>query len=134
MDGGYERAGWRTAHVDSIGKKVRCIGNEDDETALNLGHTAYVGEFEQQTRRHPDDNPNDQAAKEHKQENANTFEKTQHGQLAGDGTLAVFLCGLKKNDGDGVIEDGLAEDDGVELRVDLVGGEDGENGDGVGGR
>jgi hypothetical protein len=50
------------------------------------------------------------------------------------GTIFVLLSGLEKDDGDGVVEDGLSEDECVQLWFHLVCVEDGKNGDGVGGR
>lgn len=40
--------------------------------------------------------------------------------------VLVLLGGLKKDDGNGVIQNGLAENDRVQLRVDLVGIENGQ--------
>lgn len=41
-------------------------------------------------------------------------------------------CGLEHDDRNSIVEDALAEDNSVQLRVDFVGFENGEDGDGVG--
>lgn len=43
-----------------------------------------------------------------------------------------MLDSLEHDDSDGIVEDALAKDDRVQLRVDVEGVEDGEDGDGVG--
>ena len=122
-----------TRHLQTVGKEVGCVGDEDDEAALDLREPPHVRKLQQQGRSHTDDNANHQAAEENDQEDADTLEEAKDA-VGTRVTLVVLLRRLEDDNGDGVVEDGLAKDDGVELGVDLVRVEDGQNRDGVGGR
>ena len=119
--------------MDCVREEVRSVRNQDDETTLNLRLPSHMRQFQQETRRQSNQKPKCQRAKEDPQKDTDTLEETQDGQLFLRHTRFVFLRRLEKYDGDGVVEDGFAEDDGVEFGVDFVGVEDGEDGDGVGG-
>jgi len=116
-----------TTHMDSISKEVGSISDQDDQAALNLWLPSDVGELEQQARRQSDQKPDDERTEENEQEDSDRLEQTQNRQLAGRCTLAVFLRRLKQNDRNSVVQDGFAEDDGVQFGVDLVSVEDGQN-------
>jgi hypothetical protein len=121
-----------TGHVDRIREEVACIGNENDKTTLDLGEAPDQGILEQKTRANANNQTNHQTAEEDQQENTDTLEQTQDGQMTLGGALSVFLSSLEQDNGDGVVEDGFSKDDGVELRVDFISVEDGKDGDGVG--
>ena len=89
-------------------------------------------ELEQQRRSRRNHHTNQQTAKEYEHEDADALQEAQepHLRLL---ALLVPLRRLKDDDGDGIVQDRLAKDDGVQLGVDLVGREDGEDGHGVGG-
>jgi hypothetical protein len=117
--------------VDSIGEEIARIGDQDDEAALGLGESAQVGKFQEQRGNHSDGDANTQASEENAQESANAFEEAENA----DGCFfgLVGLCSFEKHDSNGIVEDGLAEDDCVKLRIDLVGVENSEDGDGISG-
>lgn len=120
--------------MDSVGQEVAGISDQEDQTALDLRIPAHMRELEHQTRRNANNQPHRQAAKEDKQEHPNTLKKTQDTKRALIRAGLVLLRRLKQHDGDGVVQDRFAEDDGVEFGVDFVGVEDCEDGDGVCGR
>lgn len=53
-----------TTHVNSIREEVRSVGNENYQTALDLGISSYVREFEQKTGCEADGNADYHAAEE----------------------------------------------------------------------
>lgn len=126
-----ERRRRRTGHANSVRKEIRQIRNKNNQTTLNLREPSHIRKLQHQTRPNPHQNPNQQTPKEHTKEDADSLKQTQYTQT--HSRILVFLSRLEQDDGDGVVEDGLAEDDGVKLGLDLVGVEDGEDGDGVGG-
>lgn len=89
-----------------------------------------MGKLQDETGGKADCEPNDQAAEEDHQEDADAFEEAEWCQLA-DTAVFVLLCSLKQDDGDSIIQNALSEDDGVQFRVDLVGVEDCEDRDRV---
>jgi hypothetical protein len=122
-----------TRHMDSVRKEVARIGDQNDEAALDLGETPDQGILEQKTRADANNQANHQTAKEDEQENTNTLKQTQDSEMTLGGALPVLLSSLEQDNGNGVVEDRLSEDDGIELWVDFVGVEDGKDGDGIGG-
>jgi hypothetical protein len=120
-----------TTHVNGIGEKVRCVCDQNDQATLNLGISSDVCKLQQQARSQTEDDTNHQAAKENQQEDADRFKQAQDCQFSCRLSCFVFLCRLEENDRNCVVQDTLAEDDGVELRVDFVGVENGEDGDRV---
>lgn len=123
-----------TTHMNRIGKEVGSISDQEDQAAFRLGISSNMREFQQQTRRNPKDDSNEQTSEEVEQEDANTLKQTQQCQTSSFFSRFVFLRRLKQDNGDGVVEDTLAEDDGVEFGIDLVRVEDGEDRDGIRGR
>lgn len=90
-----------------------------------------MSELEEQRCSNPDSQTNHQTSEEHQQEYADAFEQTGYCELASSSAFPVLLSRLEKHDSDSVVEYGLAEDDGVQLRVDSVCVEDGEYSDGI---
>jgi hypothetical protein len=84
-----------TRHMDSVRKEVARIGDQNDEAALDLGETPDQGILEQKTRADANNQANHQTAKEDQQENADTLEQTQDGQMTLSGTLSVLLSSLE---------------------------------------
>jgi hypothetical protein len=114
-------------------EEVGGIRNQDNKTTLNLGEPANIGKLEQKSGRDADNDSDHQTAKEDQQEDTGTLEEaddTVVTRLA----LVVLLSGLEDDNGNGVVEDGFAKDDGVELGIDLVCIEDGEDCNWIGGR
>lgn len=120
----------RTRQVSAIGEEVGGIGNENNEAALNLRVSSEVGHLEEEGRHNTDEDTDDQAAEEDDEEDAETLEETDEAHPGGVGL--VLLSSFEYDNGDGVIQNRLAKDDGVQLRIDLVGVENGQDGDGVG--
>jgi hypothetical protein len=115
--------------VDSIGKEIRQVGNENDKTTLRLGKASDICELESQGSGDADHDSDEQASKEDAEEDTNSFEQAEYTERLG--AILVLLCGLEQDNGNGIVQDGLAKDDGVEFRLDFVGVEDGKDGDGV---
>lgn len=120
--------------MDSVGKEVGGVCNQDDEAALDLGVSPDMRELQEQTCAQADQETNEQTAKEDEQKHPDTLKQAQNGELAGGGALPVLLRGLEQHDGDRIVQDTLAEDDGVQLWVDFVGIEDCQDGDRIRGR
>ena len=119
--------------MDAMGEEVGGVGDENNKTAFDLGEPPDVSKLEKQRSSHAHDHSDEQTPEEDDQKDAHTLEETKQAVAAGFATL-ILLRRLKDNNGNGVVQDGLAEDDGVELGVDLVGIKDGEDGYGIGGR
>lgn len=68
-----------TTHVDRISKEVRCVGNKNDDTALNLRLSSDVRELQQQAGKQANDNTDHDRASEYQQEDADTLKQAQHG-------------------------------------------------------
>lgn len=127
--------------MNRVGKKVACVCNQKDDAALNLRKATNVGVFEKQRGANADDEANDQAGEEDEDEDTKTLDQGDNVQrTARDVFVVDRLAGLvplrrlKQHNGDGVVEDRLAKDDSVQLRVHLVGVENGQNGHRVGSR
>lgn len=84
-----------TTHVYSIGKEVAGVSDEKDETALDLGVSADMGELQKQARRDANAQTNEHTTKEDEQENAYSLEQADDGQLPGVGAWSVLLRGLE---------------------------------------
>jgi len=123
----------RTGHVDGIGEEISGICDQDDEATLNLWEPPDKSVLEQQAGSYTNDQTNDQTAKEDEQEDTDTLEQTQYGQMTSGSAGFVFLGRLEEDNGNGVVQDGFAKDDGVKLGVYSVRVEYSEDGDGVGG-
>lgn len=119
----------RTRHANSVREEVREVRNKNDETALDLREAPNIRKLEHQRRANAHQDPDEQAAKEDAKEDANSLEQTQDAER--HGRVLVLLGRLEQHNGDGVVQDRLAEDDGVQLRLHLVRVEDGKDGDGV---
>lgn len=115
-----------------MGEKVGGVGNEDNQTALNLGEPAEVSELQQQRSSHAHQETNEHTAEEDEQKDAGTLEEADKAEIAGF-ALVILLRRLEDDDGNGIVQDRLSKDDGIQLGVDLVGVEDGQDGDGIGG-
>jgi hypothetical protein len=120
-----------TRHVGAVGEEVGRVRDQDDEAALRLGIAADVRELEEQGGCHAHKHADELTSEEDDQEDTETFKEAEEAELSG--VDLVSLCGLEDNDSDGVIEDRFAKDDGVQLGIDLVGVEDGQDGHRVGG-
>jgi hypothetical protein len=120
-----------TAHMNGIGEEIRCVCDQNDQATLNLGVAPDVCKLQQQARSQTEDDTNHQAAKEHQQEDADRFEQAQDCQFSCRFSCFVFLCCFEEHDSNRVVENTLAKDDGVQLRVDFVGIENGEDCDRV---
>jgi hypothetical protein len=118
--------------MNSIGKEVAGISNQNNQTAFNFGKASDQGILEQEGSANTDYQSDNQTTKEDQQKNADAFEQAEEGQWPGMCGLFVFLCSLEKNNGNSIIQDGFSEDDCVQLWVDFVGIENGKNGDGIG--
>lgn len=122
-----------TRQVHAIGEEVAGIGDEDDQAALDLRHASHQSVLQTQRSSDTHDHTNQHATKENEQEEPNSFEEVQEGQRASL-TLRVFLCRLKQHDSNGIVEDGLAKDHRIQLRLDLVQVEDSQDSDWIRGR
>jgi hypothetical protein len=120
--------------MHAVGKEIACVGDQNNQRALNPWEPAHIGILQRKSGPNPYDNANDQAGEEDEQENPNSLKQADDVQISRRSSFPVSLGGLKQDDGDGVVENGLAEDDGVEFRLDFVEIEDGEDGDWVCGR
>lgn len=130
--------------MHGIGEEVACIGDEEDDAALDLWLTANMREFEQERCPNADCQSDDETAGEDQQEDAKALEELDRGQGSGHDCAAIFLIHrhgrlvalrrLEEDNGDCVVEDRFTKNDRVEVRIDLVGVEDGQDGDGIGGR
>ena len=92
-----------------------------------------MSQFEEEAGSQTDGQADDQGAKEDEEEDADGFDDGQTRQLTRRSSFPVLLRRLEQHDRDGIVENRLAEYDRVKLRVDFIGVEDGEDGDGVGG-
>lgn len=120
--------------MNAIGEEVARIGNKDDQAAFDLGKPSHEGVLERQGCSDPHQHANDQTAKEDRQENTNGLEHTPECQIAlGTAGDFVSLSGLEQDNGNSIVQDRLAEDDGVKLGLDFVGVEDAQDGNGIGG-
>lgn len=108
-------------------KEICSVGNQDNQTALNLGKASDVCKLEEQSGTHANDHANKHTTKEDEQENANSFKEADESIVASL-ALVVLLRRLENDNGNGIVEDRLAKDDGVQLGIDFVGVEDGQDG------
>lgn len=123
-----------TTHVNRVREEVRSVRDQEDQAALDLRVSPDMCELQQQTRCQSNDKTNRQAAKEYKQEEPDAFKQAQYSQLASLIRALIVLCRLKQHDSYCIVQDTLAKDDRVELRIDLVRVEDCEDRDGIGSR
>ena len=117
--------------MNGIGEEVGQVSDENDETALGLGEAPYVSELERQRCADANHDADEKASKEDAKEDSHSFKQAQDTKCLC--SIFVLLGGFEQDDGDGIIQDGFSENEGVQLRFDLVRVEDGEDGDGVGG-
>lgn len=82
-----------------------------------------MGELQQEACPQSNQGTNDQTAKEDDQEDANTLKEAQGCQSTLE-TVLVILCRFKQYNSNSIVQDRLAEDHGVEFRVDFVSIED----------
>lgn len=109
-----------------MGEEVCRVWDEEDKTAFDLGCTADVGELEEESCTDSNDNANQQTTKENQQEDTSGFKEAEDTSALVSG-IVVALRSLENDNGNGVVENGFTENNGVQLRVDLVGVENGEN-------
>lgn len=125
-----EEQGYDAAHAKTVGEKVRGVGDERDDAGLDLGVSRKVRVLETQRADEAERNAEEHRHHKREQEDASAVEQTRQVNV-----LAVELRQrLVHDDRDRIVEDALAKDDRVELGVDLGRVEDGQDGDGVGGR
>ena len=122
-----------TRHVHAIREKVSGIRKKNHKTALNLRIPPNIRKLKKKRRAHTREHANHQTPKEDEQENTRTLKEAQEPHI-GPRPMLVPLRRLEDDDGNSIVEDRLAKDDGVELGIDLVRVEDGEDGHGIGGR
>lgn len=121
----------RTRHMTAVREQVRCVCNEKDEAAFNAGEAPHVRMLEQERSCNSHKHTNHQADGEYNEEDANSLEQTGNCSFTG----AVELPRRFKHDNsNGIVEDAFAKNDGVELRIYLVGVEYSKDRDRVGGR
>lgn len=120
--------------MDTVGKEIASICNQNDQAALEFGKSSNEGIFQDERSADADDDTDQEAGEENQQEDANSLEEADNAEIAGRAAIFVPLGGFEQNNGDCVIEDGFAKDDSVQLGFHLVKIEDGEDGDRVGGR
>jgi hypothetical protein len=99
--------------VNCIGEEVARVSDQENQTALDLGISPHVCEFQQQTGADSYHDTDQETAEEHQHKHADGLEETQDCQLSSLRTRLVFLRRLEKHDGDGVVQNRFAEDDGV---------------------
>lgn len=122
-----------TRQVHTMREEVGGVRDEDNKAALNVREPSDVGDLEQQCRQDTNDNADNQTTEEDKQEDAGGLKEAENA-VAGRLPLFVLLGGFENNNGNSIVEDRFTEDDGIELRVDFVSVEDGEDCDGIGSR
>lgn len=120
-----------TGHMNSVGEEVCEVGNQDDQTGFCLGVASDVCELERERCDNANHDTNEQTSEEDAKENAKSLKQARDAQCLS--AVLVLLRGLEKDDGNGVVEDRLAEDKGVQLRLDFVRVKDGENRNRIGG-
>ena len=93
-----------TGHVKAMGEEIRGIGNQDNETALNLGEAPDIGELQEQGGTNADNDANHQATKEDEQEDSGSFEKAKNPMALPRGVLLILLRRLKDDNGNGIVQ------------------------------
>jgi CRISPR/Cas system-associated protein Cas10 (large subunit of type III CRISPR-Cas system) len=121
-----------TRHVDGVGKEVCEVCDQHDKTCLCFRITSHICKLERQRSHDAYHDTNKETPEEDAKENAKRLKQAHDAKVLS--TIFVFLRRLEENNGDCIVEDGLAKDERVELWLDFVGIEDGENSDRVGGR
>lgn len=114
-------------------KEVRGVCNQHDQAALNLGEPPDVCELQQQRSSHTHDDTNHQATEKDEQEDTRGLDEADETVASGIGLL-VLLGSLEDDNGDGIIENGFAEDDGIQFGINLVSVENGNDSDRIGRR
>ena len=108
------RTDWRvilTRHVDGVGQKVSQVRGKDDETTLSLGESPNIGEFEHQRYANADHDTNKQTSEEDAHKDTYGFKEATDAEVFG--AVFVFLGCLKDDNGDGIVENRLAEDQSI---------------------
>ena len=77
-------------------------------------------------------NTDDHTCEKDEQEEADGFEQAQYCQIPSSSSFFVSLCSFEEHNGNRIVQDRFAKDDGVQLWLDFVEVEDGKNRDRVG--
>ena len=110
-----------TTHGQTIGKEVRGVGDEGDETGFNGMKVGQTGMFQHERATQTKDDAEGHRGQKGQQEDADAVKEGEDVNL-----FAVELGeGFEHDDGHSVVENGFTKDDGVEFRVDFKGVEDG---------
>jgi hypothetical protein len=115
--------------VDGIGEEIACVCNQNYEATFRFWEPSKVGELEHERGDNSNDEANHQAPEEHNKESSNTFEQAKHFDTIA--CLLVSLSRFEEYDRNGVVQDSLSENNGIKLRIDFVGVENGQNRDWV---
>lgn len=97
--------------MDSVREEVSGIRNENHKTALDLREPTNVGELEQKCGRNTYHDADQQAAEEDEEENSRGLDEAD--EAVAHVGLLVFLRRLENDNGNGIVQDRLAENDGV---------------------
>lgn len=116
--------------MKAVREEVSGVGDQDNQTTLNLGNTAKVGKLKQQSSAHANNEADEHAAEEDEQKDSCTFEEADDAKISSL-ALLVLLRSFENDNGNSIIENRLSKDDGIQLGVNLVGVEDCENSDRV---
>ena len=117
-----------------IREEVASICDEYNKTAFDFGESPNKCVFESQGGADAHNDSNQKTAEKNCQKDANGFKQREYCQAARGARVAISLCRLEQNDGDGIVQNGLAKDDRIELGLDFVNVEDGKDSDWVRGR
>ena len=115
----------------TIRKEVGGICDEHNETAFDLWESPNKCVLKRQGCTDADDDPNQKTTEKHGQEYANGFKQRENCQVARGARISISLCCFEQHNGDGIVQDRLAKDDGIKLWLDFVDVEDGKDGDRV---
>lgn len=124
-----------TRHMDAVCEEIARIGNEYNKTAFYFGEFPNMRKLQEQCSCDPNRKANHQTSEEDQQEEAERLKKADYAQiwaLLPRSTGRIFPRRLEEHNGNGIVQDRLAKDNGIELGVDPVGVEYGKNGDWIG--
>lgn len=117
--------------MHSIRKEVRRISNQHYQTTLDLRKSSNERILQRQSRPYTHQHTDYQAAKEDEQEDPNSLEQRENVEISLRATNFVPLRCLKQDNSNGIIQDRLSEDYCVQLRLNFVDVEDGQDRDGI---
>lgn len=123
-----------TRHEDAIGKVVARVGDQNNQTTLDLGHLTYECVLQQESRGYPNRDPDQKTTDKDQEEEADSFKETHDGEGTSLRSVWPILLGcVVYHDSDCIVKDRFPEDDGIQFRVHFVGIEDCEDRNRVGG-